>query len=874
MPGRSQGRVPRASLQWQLGAALFALPLLMGLFLHIQIERYGGQIVDASSSNVMRKARDDLFGRIGAYLSLPESVVRLDAALAADGTLPIDDEGRLGPILLDQVLRERSVDFLYYANEAGGMISVGRDRDRYVIARTPGMKQGELVVDQVDAAGRLLAHDKVVHGFDPGRRDWYRSAKESRKVYWAKPYAGTFRATLAVSTAHPVIGPSGEVLGVVGADILLDTLASYLRSLGVSPHGRAFLVEPDGALVATSTDAVLFERRGEELVRASARESRDPLVREAARMVERASRTGDAGGSRALLRDASGSACYVDVSRYRYGDSGIEWYLVLAVPRSDITQPLDALVRRLVLISLFAVAAAMALSWGLGNWITRPILSMREQVKAVAGGRYGQLVTVRRADEIGELARSFNEMSTRLAAISAENARLLSQERGAREAAEEAQRRSAFLAGAGALLASSLDYEETLTRLSRLCVQSLADWCVLDLVEGRELRRLAGACHDPSREPLLEKLRQRHPARWDSPHPAARSLREGEPLWIPAVTDEVLRSTCEDEEHLDIIRGLGTQSAVVVPLVARGETLGVLSLASATPGRYGRADLELVKEVAHRAASAIDNARLYREIQRADQRKSEFIAVLSHELRNPLAPIRTCLQLLRRSPPDSPIAAQARKIMERQTEHLTRLVDDLLDITRISHSKIEIHRTRVDLREVVHSTCDDLRPVFERAQVAFNLALPPSVLWVEVDGTRVAQVVGNLLQNAAKFTPAGGRVTVEVAASGGCARISVRDDGIGMEPGEVERMFEPFAQAEQGLARKHGGLGLGLALAKGLVELHGGSIQARSEGPGCGSEFTVLLPLAGARGDEMAATGGEGPAIGADTSESRSWGIG
>jgi predicted ATPase/GAF domain-containing protein len=422
------------------------------------------------------------------------------------------------------------------------------------------------------------------------------------------------------------------------------------------------------------------------------------------------------------------------------------------------------------------------------------------------------------------------------AAISVENARLLLGERRARQ-------RSAFLAEAGALLSGSLDYEETLARLGRLCVESLADWCVLDLVEGREVRRVAGACADPAKEPLLEQLRRRHPARWDSPHPASRCLRSGEAILLPEITDDLHRRYTEDDDHFELVCALGTRSGIIVPLVARGQTLGVFTIASATPGRYGQADLELAQELARRAASAIDNARLYREIQRADERKSEFIAVLSHELRNPLAPISAGLQLLRRSPPGSPMAAQARQIMERQTQHLTRLVNDLLDVTRISRGRIELRRARIDLRDVVRSTCGDLEPLFERDALELHLDLPGVPIWLEADETRIAQVLWNLLHNAARFTPAGGSVTVRAAAVGGRAEFSVRDTGSGIAPGVMQRLFEPFAQEEQGLARTQGGLGLGLALAKGLVELHGGSIRARSEGPGRGTEFIVSLPL-------------------------------
>jgi len=432
------------------------------------------------------------------------------------------------------------------------------------------------------------------------------------------------------------------------------------------------------------------------------------------------------------------------------------------------------------------------------------------------------------------------------AAISMENALLFERERVARTAAEQAERRSTFLADAGALLSESLDYEETLTRLGRLCVKSLADTCVLDLVEGREIRRVARACADPAKEALLAQLELRHPARWDSPHPASACLRSGEPILASDITEEVLRSGCEDADHAELVRAIGTRSAVIVPLVGRGQTLGAFTMGSSTPGRYGRADLELALEVARRAATAIDNARLYGELQRADHRKTEFLGVMSHELRNPLAPICSSIYLLDRAPPDSPVAARARKVLQRQTQHLTRLVDDLLDVTRITRGKIEIHRARLDLRDVIRSTCDDLRSLFDDAGIDLRLEQPVGPLWVDADATRMAQVAGNLLRNALKFTPAGGNVIVSVTADGGRAEISLRDTGIGMEPGQVERMFEPFAQAEQGLARTEGGLGLGLPLAKELVRLHGGSIRATSEGPGRGSQFVVTLPLSAA----------------------------
>ncbi|HEY6005254.1 MAG TPA: ATP-binding protein [Anaeromyxobacter sp.] len=242
-----------------------------------------------------------------------------------------------------------------------------------------------------------------------------------------------------------------------------------------------------------------------------------------------------------------------------------------------------------------------------------------------------------------------------------------------------------------------------------------------------------------------------------------------------------------------------------------------------------------------------DRKRMEAALRDEDRRKTEFLGVLSHELRNPLAPIRNSIYLLERAAPGSEQATRAREVLRRQAEHLTRLIDDLLDVTRISRGKIALQRARVDLREIVRKTTDDVHSVFTQAGVELRVdyrTLEP--LWIEADPTRIAQVLGNLLQNAVKFTPNGGTVAVRVSAEDGRAELAVRDSGIGMEPATVEHMFEPFAQAQQTLARTQGGLGLGLALVKGLVELHGGAVEARSDGVGRGATFVVRLPLSDA----------------------------
>ncbi len=244
-------------------------------------------------------------------------------------------------------------------------------------------------------------------------------------------------------------------------------------------------------------------------------------------------------------------------------------------------------------------------------------------------------------------------------------------------------------------------------------------------------------------------------------------------------------------------------------------------------------------------------------LREADRRKDEFLAILSHELRNPLAPIRNSVYLLSRVEAGSSQAARARQVIERQSMHLTRLVDDLLDVTRISRGKIELRPVRLDLREVIRKTADDVRSMFDQRSVELEVERSADPLWVNADPTRISQVIGNLLHNAMKFTPPNGEVVVTARSVGDRAEVVVRDTGIGIDPSELQHMFEPFAQADRTLARSQGGLGLGLALVLGLVRQHGGEVTARSEGVGRGAEFRVTLALAAADEAAEAASGAD-----------------
>jgi PAS domain S-box-containing protein len=240
--------------------------------------------------------------------------------------------------------------------------------------------------------------------------------------------------------------------------------------------------------------------------------------------------------------------------------------------------------------------------------------------------------------------------------------------------------------------------------------------------------------------------------------------------------------------------------------------------------------------------------RAFEALREADRRKDEYLAMLSHELRNPLAPIRSAVFLLERADPASEGARRAREVIARQVGHLARMVDDLLDVSRLARGRIELRRARLDLADLVRRVAEDHRLLLANVGLELDVATPAEPVPVDGDATRLAQLLGNLLQNSAKFTPRGGRVSVSLVVEERAAAVHVRDTGAGIEPSLLRSVFEPFVQAERTLARSRGGLGLGLPLVKGLAELHGGTVEARSPGPGGGAELIVRLPLASSRG--------------------------
>jgi len=405
--------------------------------------------------------------------------------------------------------------------------------------------------------------------------------------------------------------------------------------------------------------------------------------------------------------------------------------------------------------------------------------------------------------------RAFIQALAHQAAQACDRARLLEAERRARLMAEARQQRADFLSEASAILGSSLDLEAALTWAARLLIPRFADWVVIQMVErtpsGADETKTLALHREPEKAGLARELGLSLVSTWSEP------------------------------------RSCITNNSVLAPIAARGRVLGAIVLGTEEVGRYDTEALELLEELGLRAGVAIDNARLYQEAREADRRKDEFLAMLGHELRNPLSPMVTALQLMRMK--DGAALERERTIIERQVEHLTRLVDDLLDVSRITRGKVQLKRGRIDLAAVLMKAAEMAGPLLEQRSHYLEMPAPAGPLFVDGDPARLAQVLANLLNNAAKYTDPGGRIVVSAVGEGEQAVVRVRDNGAGIAPNILPRIFDMFVQEGRSIDRSQGGLGLGLAIVRSLVELHGGTVSVHSEGLGRGSEFVVRLPL-------------------------------
>lgn len=409
---------------------------------------------------------------------------------------------------------------------------------------------------------------------------------------------------------------------------------------------------------------------------------------------------------------------------------------------------------------------------------------------------------------------------------------------------DEAER---FLARVSTQLAASTpDYETTLRTLTHMAVPALGDWCSLYLAvgEGETVQRLEIAHADPSKKELARELERYSPSP-DRPHPALEVIRTGQPILLSEVPDELADSVAVDERHAELIRSLDLKSVMLIPLRARGRTLGAITLASAeSQRRYRERDLATALEFATRAAFSLDNARLFAEAQQANLVKSEFLASMSHELRTPLNAMIGYTSLMEEGIP-SPLPEGSLEYVRRvglSAKHLLQLIEEILIYSRVEAGRETVNIEPVDLVELVDEIRAIVEPLAAEKDLLLEVSFAEQMKVFNTDPRKVRQILVNLLGNAVKFTDSG-KIEFLLDRDDEALLLRVRDTGVGIKKEYLERIFDPFWQVQQGKTRVVAGTGLGLSVTRKLVTLLGGTIEVESE-PARGTTFTVRLPEA------------------------------
>lgn len=423
-----------------------------------------------------------------------------------------------------------------------------------------------------------------------------------------------------------------------------------------------------------------------------------------------------------------------------------------------------------------------------------------------------------------------------------------------------------FMVESAKILSITSDYRERLTQKAQLAVPSLADWCAIDILKpDGDLDRVVVVHRDPEQIKYVDTLSKKLPPRKDASSGVYRVIKTGKPEYIPILNEEmvsaVISSMPSDQQPIarEALEKLSLHSYMTIPIPSRGKILGAMTLAYAESGRvYSKDDLDFFTEFCLHIGVLIDSAFLFMEVQDRDKAKDLFLATLSHELRNPLAPIKSSIELLKFKGVPEDIREELHTI-EHQFDHMAKLLNDLLDTTRFTQAKIEINPRSIELHRLVERALKASDALIRNADITLNVSYAHSPIEVMGDDTRLEQAITNLMNNAIKFTPAGGAIWVDVLKENDQAIIRVRDNGAGIDPHELPNIFEMYYQSERS-KNANSGLGIGLLLVQKIITLHGGTITAKSEGIGRGSEFTITLPLSTAPSpDETPVAVNDGP---------------
>ncbi len=767
-------------------------------------------------------------------------------ALVLIGVLPLGVVG-LGVAALDrQALAEHSArELTGLARGLAGQLDVHLD-DLLAIARglaaLPAIvsmdpaQQAPLLQEQFlyypmfhrlatfDLAGHLVASSAPTDGTLVGDAvGFLTAAAQGREVWDVQPAPAAGRVWLILSV--PVRTAARDTVGVLSAVVDLEDLELVVERVPVGNGGRAYVLDARGQVVLHPVQRLIQER-------ADFSGLGIPL----------GSRPAGPGIVRYEMDAEPRVAAYAPTGN-------IGWTVVVERPEQEVVAPAERS-WQLALAGLAASAtlALLAAVW-LARALTRPVRELAAAARAFgAGDPAAPLPAVPPADsDLQALIEAFAAMRRAVVGREVERAQLLAREQAARAEAETAEQRFAFLAEASTRLAASFDHERTLADVACLAVPYLADWCSIELLEADGTRRIVAVARIDPVDPTRALLLSADAAAAEGAPPVLAPPRAAEQtVYWPDGPDAAPADEAVGAEHL---RALGARSVLAMPLRTRARTLGTITLVATSPGRrYSPDHLALVEDLARRCALAVDNALLYREARDAVRARDRFLSIASHELRTPLTGIKGFAQVL--------LAAQARgqlasdrlqrslQRIDDACNRLGELIEDLLDVSRLRTGHLHLRPAPLDLAGLVREVADRHRPLLGPRQM-LTLDLPALPCLVMADRHRLEQVLANLIENAAKYSPDGGTIRITLTAQSDRALLSVTDEGIGLPEGAAATIFEPFGRASNATERHIPGMGLGLYICQEIIARHGGQIWAESPGEGRGTTVWLWLPLAG-----------------------------
>ncbi|MBD0336711.1 MAG: response regulator [Cyanobacteria bacterium Co-bin13] len=755
--------------------------------------RSGRSAVNQVAADLSHEISQRIHDQLKTYLEVPHIINQLNSSTALQGEFDLANTRSLELRFWRQIQLYDSLSSIGFGSQDGRYVAADRRGDRFRLGhRDADSVEGRLRMYETDERGNpvRLAYTGGAN-YDPRVRPWYQLGQQAPEGRWSDIFTYSAQPIFVISAVRALQDENGTFQGVVISDLMLSDINEFLKGLQVGHTGETFILERSGALIATSTDEPPYRIVKGEAQRMQATEAKSPLLRASAHHLL------DTFGSFDQIRSLQETDFELDNQRtflqiLPYVDPrGLDWLIVVAVPESDFTAPISNSQQSIVVLGFIIMLTAIGVGLITARWLVRPIAGLAAATTAIADGEWDGTVSMERDDEIGLLANAFDRMASQL-----------------RSSLETISAREASLAEA----------QKT---------THLGSW-EYDLAEQRltcsdELFRLYGL--EPI-EASLEQLKS-----YERVHPDDRE-------WVKATIEQALtQAQAYEIDHRILTVDNQTryvQSKGYPLLTGSGEVKSLFGTVLDITERKA-ADAER-KRLLEREQAARQEAEL------ANQAKDQFLAILSHELRNPLNPILGWTRLLRANRLDPEKTAQALETIERNANLQVQLIDDILDVSRILRGKLTLTLRPLDLIDVVTAGIEAVQLAAAGKSIQIKTRLEPTTLPVEGDSNRLQQVITNLLTNAIKFTPDGGEVEVTTALVGSDAQVQVRDTGKGIEAKFLPHIFEHFQQADSTTTRESGGLGLGLAIVKHLTEMQGGTVTADSAGAGRGATFTLRLP--------------------------------